>query len=77
MGPPVPLDSTLDGPVLFAEKDPGPTNQPIVGVEGNLLKTFSSSTSFFRLDCSGSSGTKEPLESLNLVPFLTLPRALR
>ncbi len=47
MGPSVPLDRTLDGPVLFAEKDPEPTNEPTVGVDGNLLKTFSSSTSFF------------------------------
>lgn len=45
MEPSVPLDRTLDGPVLFAEKEP--TNEPTVGVEGNLLKTFSSSTSFF------------------------------
>jgi hypothetical protein len=47
MGLSVPLDRTLDGPVLFAEKDPELTNEPIVGVEGSLLKIFSSSTSFF------------------------------
>ena len=45
--PSVPLERTLDGPVLFAETDPEPTNEPTVGVEGSLLKTFSSSTSFF------------------------------
>ena len=47
LGPSVPLDRTLDVPVLFVEKDPEPTNEPTVGVEGSLLKTFSSSTSFF------------------------------